>query len=102
MENKLITVICPVFNEEESIPIFYERFNRAVAPLRWTIASNSCSPTIARKTEHCKSSANCAPKIPPSRATFSRNFGYQVPVSGACVMRRRAIVLIDVIAKSPR
>ena len=32
-EKHKISVVCPVFNEEETIPLYYERFQKALACL---------------------------------------------------------------------
>ena len=32
-EKQKISVICPVFNEEETIPLYYERFQKGLACL---------------------------------------------------------------------
>ena len=31
---KLITVVCPIFNEEQTIPLFYERLQSVLGRLR--------------------------------------------------------------------
>ena len=32
-ERKLVSIICPVFNEEKSLPIFYKRLKSTLSPL---------------------------------------------------------------------
>ena len=32
-EKQKISVVCPVFNEEEAIPLYYDRFKKALASL---------------------------------------------------------------------
>ncbi len=103
MENKLITVICPVFNEEESIPIFYERFNRAVAPLRSDYRFELLFTNNRSKDGTLQIIRELRAQDPAVQVlTFSRNFGYQASVSAG--MRHAAgdaIVVIDVDCEDP-
>jgi dolichol-phosphate mannosyltransferase len=102
-QRKRITVICPVYNEESTIPVFYDRFCRAIEPLRprydfELIFTNN------------RSSDNSLEVILDIRArdrsvqvvTLSRNFGYQASLqAGLSVATGDAIMFIDVDCEDP-
>ena len=74
----LISIICPVFNEENSIPIFYKRLLAAIKPLRETydfelVFTNNRSTD--RSLEIIKNI--CKNDTMVNVLTLSRNFGYQ-------------------------
>ncbi len=103
MERKLVTVICPVYNEEESIPIFYERFNHAVAPLRSNyrfelLFTNNRSSDGTLEVIHELRANDPAVQV----LTFSRNFGYQASVTaGLRHAEGDAVIVIDVDCEDP-
>jgi polyisoprenyl-phosphate glycosyltransferase len=100
---KRITILCPVFNEEAAIPIFYDRLSKSVAPLRdkYTIeliftnnASSDRSLEVIRQIHGTDSSVQAI--------TLSRNFGYQASLlCGLHHARGDAIVIIDVDCEDP-
>ena len=100
---RLISIICPVHNEQECIPVFFERLRRAVAPLRdrydfELIFTNNASTdaTLDRILE-------LREREPWVQVlTLSRNFGYQASLmSGLRNAAGDAIVIIDVDCEDP-
>lgn len=100
---KTITVICPVFNEEESIPIFYDRFKKAIEPYTDTYHfellftnNRSVDGTLDVITGLQRDDPNV------HVLTLSRNFGYQPSVlAGITHARGDAIIIIDVDCEDP-
>src|SRR3989338_5510938 len=98
-----ITIICPVYNEEETIPIFYELTRNAISALRDKyqfefIFTNNASEdgTLQRLGELHKND----PDI--EFITLSRNFGYQGSIlSGLANALGDAIIIIDVDCEDP-
>jgi len=100
---KLITIVCPVFNEEQAIPVFYERLQKTLTRLRprydfELLFTNNGSQD------------RTVPLLGEIRArdqetqilTLSRNFGYQASVqAGLSFARGDAIVVIDVDCEDP-
>lgn len=103
MQTRLISVVCPVFNEEESIPIFYERLQTSIAPLRQfydfeTIFTNN------RSNDQSLEIIMGLRKLDPSVQviTLSRNFGYQPSLmSGIRHASGDAVIVIDVDCEDP-
>lgn len=104
-QKKLVTIVCPVFNEEQAVPLFYERLKTALAPVELEgkvgfeilfVNNRSTDGTEAavlklRETD---------PRV--QLLTMSRNFGYQASISAG--MRHAsgdAIVNIDVDCEDP-
>jgi|TARA_B100001971_G_C18258436_1_gene584372 dolichol-phosphate mannosyltransferase len=100
---KLISVICPVFNEEKTIPIFFERITKVFELLKnkydfELLFTNNCSTD--QSLELIKSYHNKDPRI--KVITLSRNFGYQSSVlSGLSHVQGDAIFIIDVDCEDP-
>jgi glycosyltransferase involved in cell wall biosynthesis len=100
---KTITVVCPVFNEEESIPIFYDRFTRAIEPYTDTYQfellftnNRSVDSTLDVITGLQRDDPNVYV------LTLSRNFGYQPSVlAGITHAGGDAIIVIDVDCEDP-
>ena len=100
---KLISIICPVHNEEESIPIFYKRLLNIIEPLRKKydfelIFTNNCSEDNSLKIIKNYCQENSMIKV----ITLSRNFGYEAAVlSGLTYAKGDAIGIIDVDCEDP-
>lgn len=100
---KLITIVCPVYNEEAAIPLFYRRLQDALAPLRARydfelIFTNNRSAD--RTLEVVKGLRRDDPSV--HVLTFSRNFGYQASVlAGLKHAAGDAMVVIDVDCEDP-
>ena len=100
---KLISVICPVFNEEDTIPIFYKRFLTVIEPLRKRydfelIFTNNCSTDRSLEIIQGYCRQDSMVKV----LTLSRNFGYQKSVlAGLTHARGEGIVVIDADCEDP-
>ena len=99
----LISIICPVFNEEKTIPIFYERIvkvfdllkNKYDFELLFTNNRSTDQSLELIKSYHKKDQRI---KV----LTLSRNFGYQSSVlSGLKYAQGDAIFIIDVDCEDP-
>ena len=99
----LISIVCPVFNEQACVPLFYDRLQEALQPLRGRyemelIFTNNAS-TDNTLAEILKLRSG-DPRI--QVLTLSRNFGYQASVStGLRHARGAAMVVIDVDCEDP-
>ena len=102
-EKKKISIICPVYNEETTIPLYYDRFQKAIACLldRYEIEItfvNNCSTDntlVAIKNLQIKNTNI-------QYITLTRNFGYQSSVlCGLTYAKGDAIVINDVDCEDP-
>jgi polyisoprenyl-phosphate glycosyltransferase len=102
-KKKIISIICPVYNEEETIPMYYERFQKAIVCLldRYVVELtfvNNCSTDntlVAIKQIRAKD-----PTV--QYITLTRNFGYQSSVlCGLTFAKSDAIVVNDVDCEDP-
>jgi glycosyltransferase involved in cell wall biosynthesis len=99
----LVTIVCPVFNEEKSLRPFYDRLNQALKPIEDRVRfellfmnNRSTDGTLEMIRELRKSD----PRV--NVVTLSRNFGYQASITAG--MRRArgdAVVNIDVDCEDP-
>jgi glycosyltransferase involved in cell wall biosynthesis len=102
-ERRLISIICPIFNEEQAIPIFYGRLQRAVRGLRdrydfELLFLNNCSTDSSLAV--LKALRENDPSI--QIITLSRNFGYQASVqAGLSYATGDGVVVIDVDCEDP-
>lgn len=77
-----VTIVCPVFNEEKAVPLFYERFVKAIAPAETKVSigllfvnNRSVDATLSLVEEIAKKD----PRV--KFITFSRNYGYQASIT---------------------
>jgi dolichol-phosphate mannosyltransferase len=102
-QRKLITIVCPVFNEEACVPIFYDRLQAVLAPLRGRYdfellftnnrSTDGTLPAIMKLRERDAS---------VQVLTLSRNFGYEASIAtGLRHARGDAIIAIDVDCEDP-
>jgi glycosyltransferase involved in cell wall biosynthesis len=99
----IVSIICPVYNEERAVPLFYDRLNKVVSPLLQQyefelIFTNNSSTDgtldIIRVLHEKDSSVEVL--------TLSRNFGYQASVlAGITHASGDAIIVIDVDCEDP-
>lgn len=99
----VVTVICPVFNEETTIPLFFERISRVFEKVKTEVkatllfvdnGSRDRTPDIIR--ELCTLHPNVYSIV------LSRNFGYQCSVEcGLTHARGDFFVVIDVDCEDP-
>ncbi len=100
---KLVTIVCPVFNEEQAVPLFYGRLVASIAPLedrvRFEILFVNNRSTDRTEAEVLALRAK-DPRV--QMLTMSRNYGYQASISAG--MRHAsgdASVNIDVDCEDP-
>lgn len=99
----LISVVCPVYNEQDSIPIFYKRLSDAISPLRnrynfELIFLNNCSKDATLDVILSIIEIDPTVKV----LTYSRNFGYQASLlTGITKAKGKAIIIIDVDCEDP-
>lgn len=99
----LVSIVCPVFNEEKSIPIFYGRLQKALSGQRSRydfelIFTNNRSTD--RTLEILRELRERDREV--QILTFSRNFGYQASVmAGIRHAAGDAIVVIDADCEDP-
>lgn len=103
LQRKLITIVCPVYNEEQTIPLFYERLERVLAPLRASYAFEVLF-TNNRSTDNSlsilKSLRDRDPEV--QILTLSRNFGYQASLqAGLSHANGDALIVVDVDCEDP-
>lgn len=101
-DKPLVTVVCPVFNEERTVPLFYERWKAAVAPVDTVrfellfINNRSTDGTLLAIEELRK----VDPRV--FVVTLSRNFGYQASITaGMRLAAGDAVMNIDVDCEDP-
>lgn len=100
---KLISIITPVYNEEDSIPIFYEELTKVVRDCEHKyefefIFTNNASTD--KTFEHIKNLRTKDPRV--KLISFSRNFGYQSSILGGVTHAKGdGIVIIDVDGEDP-
>jgi polyisoprenyl-phosphate glycosyltransferase len=103
MSKALLTVLCPVFNEQQTIPLFYQRMKPVLMGLKDRYDTNlifldngSTDRTHELVKDICLADPNCFTIV------LSRNFGYQCSVE--CGLRNAAgdlFVVIDVDCEDP-
>ena len=99
----LVSIVCPVFNEEAAVPIFYERLQKVLIGLRGRydfelIFTNNRSTD--RTLDVIRELRARDPEV--QVLTFSRNFGYQASVlAGLQHASGDAMTIIDVDCEDP-
>jgi dolichol-phosphate mannosyltransferase len=100
---KLVTIVCPVFNEERAVPLFYERLAKALATLEAKVRFEILFVNN-RSTDGTEAAVLALREKDPrvQLLTMSRNYGYQASISAG--MRHAsgdASVNIDVDCEDP-
>lgn len=99
---KKISIICPVFNEEKAIPLFYKRLKAVLNNLseyEYELIFTNNSSTDGTLQEIIKLNET-DPRV--HWMTFSRNFGYQASIlAGIIHATGQALVIIDVDCEDP-
>src|SRR5271167_2605324 len=100
---KLVSIVCPVYNEEQSIPILYERLQKAIAEYRDRFDFELLFTNNASTDGSAEIVARIRAKDPSVQLlTLSRNFGYQASLqAGLTYAAGDAIVIIDVDCEDP-
>lgn len=98
-----ISIICPVYNEEQAIPIFYERLIRAISPLseryyfELIFTNNRSTDGTLKAIRGLREKDSTVQVI-----TLSRNFGYQASVlAGITHALGEVTIVIDVDCEDP-
>jgi len=102
-ERPLVTVVCPVFNEEKTAPLFFERFTKAMAEIEEKVRiellfinNRSTDGTL----DAIRRIAESDPRV--GYITLSRNYGYQASITaGMRHARGDAVANIDVDCEDP-
>ena len=99
----LVSVVCPVFNEEAVLPLFYSRLTQAlrsaeeIVDFEFLFVNNASTDRTAELILELK---RTDPRV--ELLTLSRNFGYQASISaGMTHARGDAIANIDVDGEDP-
>jgi dolichol-phosphate mannosyltransferase len=99
----LVTIVCPVFNEEKSVALFYERFSAALAGIEDKVRYELLfvnNRSTDRTLEIIKGLTEKDPRV--NHITLSRNFGYQASITaGMRNARGDCVVNIDVDCEDP-
>ena len=102
MRAKKLSIICPVFNEEKTIPLFYKRMKNVLNQIseydyEIIFTNNSSTDDTLLEIYKLKKEDQCVHWI-----TFSRNFGYQASIlAGHSHAKGDAITIIDVDCEDP-
>lgn len=102
-EKPRVTIVCPVFNEEKAVPLFYARFCKAVAAIEEKVAIELLfvnNRSVDSTLSIIKDLQAEDPRI--QVITFSRNYGYQASITAG--MRHAtgdAVGNIDVDCEDP-
>ena len=100
---KLVSIVCPVYNEERAVPLFYQRLIGALKGVEdrvrfeFLFVNNRSTDQTAEEVRKLREKD---PRV--QLLTMSRNFGYQASISAG--MRHAtgdAIVNIDVDCEDP-
>jgi dolichol-phosphate mannosyltransferase len=100
---RLISIVSPVYNESETIPVFYQRLKAALEPLRERYDFELLFTNNASEDGTLEVILQLRREDPSVQVlTFSRNFGYQASVfAGLKNARGTAVVVIDVDCEDP-
>jgi len=102
-DNPLITIVCPVFNEEKAIGIFYERLVAALKPVSEKVRFEILfvnNRSVDRTLEILKELQARDERV--RIVTLSRNFGYQASITaGMRAANGNAVANIDVDCEDP-
>lgn len=102
-QRPLVSVVCPVFNEELAVPLFYARLTAALKTIEEKVRFEFVfmnNRSTDRTLEVLRELKEQDPRI--QIVTFSRNFGYQASITaGMRHAQGDAIVNIDVDCEDP-
>ncbi|HVE87137.1 MAG TPA: glycosyltransferase family 2 protein [Myxococcales bacterium] len=102
-ERPLVTVVCPVFNEEAAIPVFHQRITRALQASEDRVRVELLfvnNRSTDRTLEVLRELKRSDPRV--RYLTMSRNYGYQASITaGMRHARGDAVANIDVDCEDP-
>lgn len=103
---KTVSIVCPVFNEEDAIPLFFQRYLKAIESLRKKykfrlVFTNNCSTDNSLQVINeliCRHVDDVDIEV----ISLSRNFGYQAAVQAALTyVDTDASIVIDCDCEDP-
>jgi dolichol-phosphate mannosyltransferase len=99
----LVSIVCPVLNEEAVVPIFYERLQKILAGLRARYEFELIFTNNRSTDRTLEVICELRARDPAVQVlTFSRNFGYQASIlAGLQHARGDAMTIIDVDCEDP-
>jgi polyisoprenyl-phosphate glycosyltransferase len=102
-QKKRVTIICPVHNEEEAIPLFYRRLQMVLANHREKYSFELLFSNNGSTDNTLKEIQKLSQTDPSVQyLTYSRNFGYQWSLIGALTHAKGdANIIIDVDCEDP-
>jgi dolichol-phosphate mannosyltransferase len=102
-DRKLVSIICPVYNEEQCLPIFYDRASQVAAGLKDRYDFEMIFVNNRSEDRTLEILLGLRKKDPRVQIlTMSRNFGYQASVqAGLTHASGDAMVVIDVDCEDP-
>lgn len=103
MTKKLVSIICPVYNEQVNIQMFYDRMETALSNLR-DLYKFEYIFTNNRSTDNTLEIISSLRELDKrvQLITFSRNFGYQASVlAGLHYAKGDVSIVIDVDCEDP-
>jgi len=102
-DRPLVTVVCPVFNEEQAVPLFYQRLTAALAPCEDRVRFELLfvnNRSTDRTLEILRDLRRRDGRV--RYLTMSRNYGYQASITaGMRHARGDAVANIDVDCEDP-
>ena len=100
---KVVSIVCPVYNEEQAIPIFYKRLQDVLAPLRDRYDFELMFLNNRSADKSLEILLDLRRRDPSVQIfTMSRNFGYQASVqAGMSYASGDGIVVIDADCEDP-
>jgi glycosyltransferase involved in cell wall biosynthesis len=103
MDKKLLSIICPVYNEQDNIIMFYERIQKVIEPLNGQYEFEIIFTNNRSTDDSYKIVCNLHKQDKRvNLLTFSRNFGYQASIlAGLTHASGDASVVIDVDCEDP-
>jgi polyisoprenyl-phosphate glycosyltransferase len=103
MDKKLLSIICPVYNEQDNIIMFYERIQKVIEPLNGQYEFEIIFTNNRSTDDSYKIVCNLHKQDKQvNLLTFSRNFGYQASIlAGLTHASGDASVVIDVDCEDP-
>ena len=83
---KLVTIVCPVFNEEHAVPLFYERLAKSLASIEDRVRFEVLFVNN-RSTDGTEAAVMALHAKDPrvQLLTLSRNYGYQASISAKII-----------------
>ena len=101
MRSPTFSIIAPIFNEKDNLPVLYARINEVMESTKepWELILVD-DGSIDGSTELIRSLAEQDPRV--RSVIFSRNFGHQIAVTaGWDFSRGQAVVVIDADLQDP-